>query len=861
MTKKRYTCHVVFQTHWDREWYFPFEVFRHRLVQVMKRIVTGLEKGEIKQFVLDGQMAALEDYLEVCEPSMARRVKKLIIDEKIVIGPWYVLADEFLVSGESLVRNLEIGLKQTKRFGKSQMVGYLPDTFGHVSQMPQLLQGFDIDNAVLWRGLKSEQSELYWQAPNGSKVFTVFLPEGYYQPVLDSENPNEAIASYVEKVKPYATTTQLLLTNGGDHLMPRYGDKTGQINEFNVDDVDFIESTYEQFIHELQTHATSDLPTHYGEMRSNEHAYILPNVLSTRTYLKEQNQRIEDELTGYTEPLLALCTIGTADYPERYLEETWKLLIKNHPHDSICGCSVDEVHREMETRTMKLGQRVEALQNEALTTALVVDPSVSGEGAWKPFADDSTFTVFNPHPRSFKGWVKGTIWLERGKETSFILKDVHGKLYEPTIINVTESRYFESPLDGFPEFRDATYVELAFYVEGLAATSLTSFEVVSGEALQLQKQLTNSIENEFLAIELEKDGTLTVTNKLTGKTVSGLQQFYSSLDAGDEYNYSPPLNDVVTYAILVDEPVVVKSERVEQLSYQLELVLPSGLNEERTGAVATYVKNCIDVTVTLFAGERQAEGKLNVTNKAKDQRLRLKYPLGAVVEQTYSDSAFDIVERPAVKNEQFDAAKQKEVAVVVEPALSFIRASDFAFFHRGLQEYQVVGGVEQDTLEVTVLRSVGWLSRDDLRTRGGGAGPHLATPEGQCIGRYTFEFAIGYVASEDTNAKLASRAQKFRLPPRIYRGKNQSTQYERMIEIDNETLQWSAMYRSGNGILLRLWNPAADCQEFTLNSSRHIAGITKVKLSGEATCCDDTFSLAPKEIATYIIEFQEGLKA
>jgi mannosylglycerate hydrolase len=859
MTKKRYTCHIVFQTHWDREWYFPFEVFRHRLVQVMKRIVTGLEKGEIKQFVLDGQMAALEDYLEVCEPSMAERVKKLITDEKIVIGPWYVLADEFLVSGESLVRNLEIGLKQTKRFGKSQMVGYLPDTFGHVSQMPQLLQGFDIDNAVLWRGLKSEQSELYWQAPNGSKVFTVFLPEGYYQPVLDSDNPNEAIASYVEKVKPYATTTQLLLTNGGDHLMPRYGDKTGQINEFNVDGVDFIESTYEQFIYELQTRATSDLPTHYGEMRSNEHAYILPNVLSTRTYLKEQNQRIEDELTGYTEPLLALCTLGHEDYPERYLEETWKLLIKNHPHDSICGCSVDEVHREMETRTMKLGQRVEALQTEALTAALVVDPSISGEGAWKPFTDDSTFTVFNPHPRSFTGWVKGTIWLEKGKETSFILKDVNGKLYAPTIINVSESRYFESPLDGFPEFRDATYVELAFYVEDLPATSLISFEVVSGDALLLQKQKTNTIENEFLAIELIRDGTLTVTSKLTGKTVSGLQQFYSSLDAGDEYNYSPPLNDVVTYATLVDEPVVVKSERVEQLSYQLELELPSGLNEKRTGAAATFVKIRIDITITLFAGEHQAEGKLNVTNKAKDQRLRLKYPLGTVVEQTFSDSAFDIIERPAVKNEQFDAAKQKEVAVVVEPTLSFIRASDFSFFHRGLQEYQVVGGVEQDTLEVTVLRSVGWLSRDDLRTRGGGAGPHLATPEGQCIGTYTFEFAIGYVASEDTNAKLASRAQKFRLPPRIYRGKNESTDYQRIIEIDNELLQWSAMYRSGNGILLRLWNPAVDCQEFNLTSSRDIVSITKVKLSGEAIACDDTFSLAAKEIATYLIEFQEGM--
>ena len=859
MTKERHTCHIVFQTHWDREWYFPFEVFRRRLVQVMKRIVTGIEKGEIKQFVLDGQMAALEDYLEVCEPEIEERVRRFINEEKIIIGPWYVLADEFLVSGESLIRNLELGLKLTNQFGRSQMVGYLPDTFGHISQMPQLLQGFDIDNSVLWRGMKSEKSELYWQAPNGSKVFTVFLPEGYYQPVLDSEEAQSAMASYVDKVKPYATTSQLLLTNGGDHLMPQYGNKSTQISELNVDGVQFIESTYEQFISDLKKEIDEDIPVHVGEMRSNEHIYILPNVLSTRTYLKEQNQRIEDELTGYTEPLLALCALGTGEVPKRYLEDTWKLLIKNHPHDSICGCSVDEVHREMETRTMKLEQRVKSLQDEALAIADVVDPSLTGTGCRKPFSDDSTFTVFHPHPKPFSGWVKGTIWLEKGKEADFELKDRLGHRYDVTIVDVYDGEYFASPLDGFPEFREATFVEFAFYAE-LPATSLMTFEVVQGKGQPMAKHSGTVIENEALQIELKEDGTLTLVDKEVGKTYRGLQQFYSSLDAGDEYNYSPPVDDVVSMAVVASEPVVTKNDKLSILNYELELQLPSGLNHERTGPSATFVKTTVNVEMKLVAGQKEVETKITVNNQAKDQRLRMKFPLGAIIEQTYSDTAFDIVKRPAVKTEQFDAPKQKEVPLVVEPTLSFVRAEQqgagLVFYHRGLQEYQIVGGTSEDSLDVTVLRSVGWLSRDDLRTRGGGAGPHLETPEGQCIGTYTYEFALSPAHLDDTNATVATRAHLFRVPPRVYRGDVQTTCMERLVEINNETLQWSSLLPCSEGVQLRLWNPSEETEILTFNSSRSISGVRKVKLNGEELPSE--LKIEPKEIATFIIEFEEG---
>ncbi|TYS69818.1 glycoside hydrolase family 38 [Sutcliffiella horikoshii] len=856
MTVKTYTCYVVFQTHWDREWYLPFEVYRHRLTQVIDRIVEGLENNELEQFVLDGQMAALEDYLEVCEPYMEERILSLIKEKKIIIGPWYVLADEFLVSGESLIRNLEIGMKLANKYGESQMVGYLPDTFGHVSQMPQLLKGFGIDNAIAWRGIDSDKSELIWKAPDGSQVLTVFLPEGYYQPVLNEESYQTSMANYVEKVKGFAQTSALLLTNGGDHLMPKHGDMLGKINEISSEEVTFVSSTYEHYLTSLKAELPEDLPVYYGELRSNKHAYVLPNVLSTRTYLKQQNQMMEDELTGYTEPLLTLT--ASNNYPARYLEESWKLLMKNHPHDSICGCSLDEVHREMETRTMKLGQRLESLQMGALAAAGIQDAAESGHATRKPFEDNTVFTVFNPHVHSYSGPIRGTIWLK--EDIDFSLVDEHGQYYQPTILSKRKDRHFASPLDAFPEFTEGTFYEVIFSVEELPATSLTTFRVVEGEYKTLVEMEAGVVDTAFYRINVETDGSLTLEEKTTGRTYKGLQSFYSSLDVGDEYTYSPPKDDIRTFGRLKGNPKVDYSGDVSLLHYTVELEVPAGCREDRTGPVEEKVTTEIQVTVMLTSHSPRIESKVKVLNRAQDQRLRVQFPLGATIEQTYSDTAFDVVKRPAKKIEEFDAPKQKEVPVVVEPSLSFIRAEQngvgIHFFHRGLQEYQVVPSGKEDILEVTVLRSVGWLSRDDLRTRGGGAGPGMETPEGQCLGTYTFDIAFE-PASGCTNGNIAKSAHFYRIPPRIYPGDARGKNLVRLVEIDNKEVQWSALYCSDGEMYLRLWNPTKKEQAFQFSTGQEINTITKVNMDKSELILlnDQSDRLSPKGIANYRLQF------
>jgi alpha-mannosidase len=179
--------------------------------------------------MLDGQTIVLDDYLEV-RPEQEERLKKYIRSGRIQIGPWYVQPDEFLVSGESLIRNLQLGLRQAADFGALMRVGYVPDCFGHIAQLPQILRGFGIENAVFWRGVGAEahKSEFFWAAPDGTQVLVIFLAGamGYSNAAnlpLDPEEFAARVEFLAAPLLPMATTNTLLFMNGSDHLEPQDG--------------------------------------------------------------------------------------------------------------------------------------------------------------------------------------------------------------------------------------------------------------------------------------------------------------------------------------------------------------------------------------------------------------------------------------------------------------------------------------------------------------------------------------------------------------------------------------------------------------------------------------------------------------
>ena len=389
MTGKKYIGTLVSHTHWDRAWYAPFEVFRVRLVRLIDRLIDLLDRDPAyRSFMLDGQVLPIEDYLAM-RPERRGDLERLVRSGRLVIGPWYALADEYLVSPEALIRNLLIGTRTAEALGGCMREGYVPDAFGHIAQLPQILQGFGIGSAVFWRGVGDEgerlHNEFWWQAPDGTEVLAIHLPDGYHNAsnlgypmrwgdpsalTFDPELALDRLAAAVATLGPVARTPYLLLMNGIDHAEPdpHTPEVIVQANAV-LPDITIEHGALADYVSRVRAHLsggehgqeTDALPVFQGEFNRGRYTFSLQGTHSTRMVLKQANARAETLLERYAEPLSALAALLGEPYPAAFLDHAWRTLLKNHPHDDICGCSVDAVHRENMTRyemVDQLGQTI-----------------------------------------------------------------------------------------------------------------------------------------------------------------------------------------------------------------------------------------------------------------------------------------------------------------------------------------------------------------------------------------------------------------------------------------------------------------------------------------------------------------------
>ncbi|PWF42718.1 glycoside hydrolase family 38 [Massilia glaciei] len=791
---------VVVQTHWDREWYLTHQSFIARLLHVMDKVCAQLESGQLHSFMFDGQTAALEDLLANCEPKLAARVRRLAADKRIMLGPWYVMADQFLCSGEALMRNLEIGIADAEASGNCQRVGYLPDTFGHISQMPQMLRHFGIGSAVMWRGTDSADSEFDWHAPDGSVAGTVFLTQGYYQHPFNVEQWRASLTAYLDQVRPRSLGGPLLLTQGGDHLAPNEA-LAGRIAAYNGAQQQYHleQSTLEAYVGGALAASAGRRQAVHGELRQNAQVFVLPDVLSTRRYLKRLNQAAEDKLIGVVEPLLAQLA-SSGDYPAAYLEQTWRLLLQQQAHDSICGCSIDAVHDEMVTRYALLDDRMDALIERASAGAGLIALSLHDGHAQGPFGDDSSFTLFNPLPKTIDDWHEHALFLKGEAATALSIAGPSGEAIEHAVLAVAPHSILRSPLDDFPDRIEGHLYQIALRcgLKGMAALACTA---ASAAAAPDQAPLAAAIENAFMRIALD-DGELTWTDKASGETVHAPLAIYSELDAGDSYNFSPPPARQGTLQTRFTFESAVDHGAVQELNLKIEMRVPAGLDAQRGGADGATVLNTGTLRLRLWQHSDMADCRLDWHNQARDQRTRLLLPLSGQVASTGSDSAFSWEQRPVVYAQYPALPSRTEMPVAVNPTYSAVMAGTLAFCHRAMQEYEVIRQAGRQYLGVTMVRSVGWLSRRDLVTRGVGAGPDIATPGAQCIGHERFEFRFGRAGAPE---QVLSNAQALRRPPVLLRG--HSANWRAPVEVGAGALQFSALRIRGDAQELRVWNP------------------------------------------------------
>ena len=811
---------VVPHTHWDREWYEPFQRFRLRLVALLDEVVDRMERDHRQRFTLDGQMAAVDDYLEV-RPEARHRVAALVGAGRLAVGPWQILMDEFLCSGENMVRNLERGLRRAGELGAAMPVGYLPDMFGHAAQMPQILAGAGLAHACVFRGVpdRVRRHAFAWVAPDGTAIRTEYLPGGYGNAAGLVENPALVsrraadLAHWLRSWRDAADAERpMLAMHGSDHTAP--ASEVPDLLESAAEGTGVrlrLGTLTEYFT--AQPTGVDGLPVVHGELRSHARANILPGVISVRAHLKRAMGRAERTVERYAEPLAALW-YGAGPSLQGFLDMAWTRLIDSSCHDSVTGCGCDETAQQVAARLAEadqLGRAVCDLVGARLAAAvpadgyLVVNPTPARRTAVVVLdvelsadagADVALRTADGPVLPVQTLYRAPTLLADDRFDVAQLpvaLDRVHGReLYGQEVVD-----WALSAEDRTLTFRVARNGDPAFDLQGvrraladatagrtgpwrlriLAAARHTVAALVDvpplGHASVLAVPAPSSgprvpggvsvrgsiVDNGLLRVEVAEDGTLGLSTP-DGVRVEGAGRIVDGGDVGDSYNFAPPAAD-----LLVDKPRTVRVRPVRTgpvlaaLDVVREYAWPVGADIEAGARRGEAVAVTVTTRVELRAGEPFVRLRVVFDNRCDDHRVRLHLPLPAPAHSSFAEGQFAVVERGLTAE-----GGGGEVPLPTFPAGGFVAAGGpdgaLAALLTQPTEYELVDAGRE--LAVTVLRSIGMLSRNRHALRDEPAGPQLPTPEAQCRGERTAELALMPYRGEWHCAGVAAAAEAYR---------------------------------------------------------------------------------------------------
>ncbi|MBK9179108.1 MAG: alpha-mannosidase [Acidimicrobiales bacterium] len=869
------TVAVVPHTHWDREWYSPFQTFRLRLVDLLDELLPRLEADpSLSHFLLDGQMALVDDYLAV-RPEAEERLRRLAASGRVAMGPWYTLPDEFLVSGETLVRNLQRGLQRAAAFGGAMAVGYLPDMFGHVAQMPQLLRQAELDQAVVWRGVPAavDRTAFWWEAPDGSRVRAQYLwTAGYGNGAYLPDDAGELVGrirAWEQDLGP-ALVGDLLWMYGTDHQVPRphLGRVVAEANDLQ-DDYHLEITSLSAF---LDAAPTDGLATWVGELRSGARANLLMGVISNRVDVKQAAARAERAVEQLAEPLCALF-LPADRWPERLLDEAWLQLLRNSAHDSICACSADDVveavlHRYAEAVHIAQGLTERALRalGESLATEgpVVVNPSprarsglveldlpgdVEAEGTQPLVADPQvpgdlrlTGAELPPYLNLLRSqqldahtYVNAIDVDDRGDEVEVVLSaDRH--LLENLIVSDVKAdllakaqarpdAHFHIRVTRPPRRRVlARMDDLPAY--GWAAWTPAPLSVVPVAASR------TTMANGLVTVEVDPDrGTFAIDG------LPGFGHLVDDGDHGDTYSWSPPEHD-----LLVDEPEDVQVHVADAGPLLARLVVDRRYTwPERVRARRRVGERTVDVrtTLELRAGERLVRMTVAFDNPSRDHRLRAWLPLPRPATTSSAECAFAVVERGLTAE-----GGPSETGIPTFPSRRFVQAGGLTVVHEGLDEYELVDVHDgaAHALALTLLRATGMLSRVEVATRPLPAGPPMRVEGPQLLGHREVHLAV-QVGDVDPYA-LVDQAY---LPLQVAVGRGTGTRPATGQALDLRGARVSSVVRTAGGLEVRLFNPTAEPTWVDLGGHRGWL----VDLRGAPVGpVEGGFGLAPWRIAT-----------
>ena len=788
--------HVVPHSHWDREWYFTTSRSKVYLMKDLKDVLDTLESNpDFKYFMVDAQGSLLDDYIKWM-PQDKDRITKLVKEKKLVIGPWYTQTDQLVISGESIVRNMYYGMKRCETFGGYMNVGYVPDSFGQSGNMPQIYKEFGIEDTLFWRGVSDDMvnhTDYNWRGDDGSVVFTTQIPFGYYIGGNIPEDPKQSEEFWqkecFEKAGGRSATKHIYFPNGFDQA-PIRTNLPEIIKERNEKDPEneYVISCIEDYIKDVKSE-NPELEEVSGELVIAKHMRIHKSIFSSRSDLKVMNTQIQNYVTNVMEPLLTLSYNLGNDYPHEAVGEIWKLLFENAAHDSIGSCISDTANEDVYVRYKQardIAVNLVELHSRLIATSVKNDAEM-------------TFTLINTLPQKRNDTVVVKTYIPGG---NFAILDEKGNKVDYT---VTESRdltdYVLSQtikLDPSRKFYVPSQVleaTIAIKTSDVPAFGYVQYtlDTKGNSAKNLEKK--NTLENEFYAINVEEDGSLTITDKENNVTYKNQGVLVENGDDGDSFNYSPPRKDLEVFSNKSECSVEVSgSDIYDQAVIKFNMVVPKDLEERAEGKVSVNLP--ITMTVALRKDSKVIDFNVHVDNKGLSHRLCVLFDSQIVSSFNYADEQFGSIKRPNYYEKEMklymasaenktekktgvqelanwanDQSTWQEPPISIEPTQSYVSLTDgkqgIAVIPQGVREYEVL---DDHMIRLTLFRTYGFMGKENLIYRPGRASGEriIETPAAQLLKEMDFAFGFTTYASDINEANVDTLAKAYNTNIEVY---------------------------------------------------------------------------------------------
>ena len=857
--------HVVSATHWDREWIIPFEGYLANFIDYTDKLITIMESDpEFKHYQMDGQSICMEDYLLV-RPEQTESVNKLVKDGRLLLGPWYTLPDMNLNCGEAIVRNLQVGIQVSNELGGSMMEGYTACSNGQIAQLPQIYAGFGINNAIIYKGVRQDSlpREFLWRSPDGTEAFTLHLSARYGRGAFFTLLFHEVISNvihddpandtweympekgeipfrvdgqqfhhpslynclrkeesfYPEHLKPYLTklrklesyqslSSQLITFHGMDHTPP-FVSTPKLIAAANdcFDDLEVIDSSLPVAMAALEADVDkTKLVVHEGEFRETRIGGQDRNTniatLSARMDVKIVNRQTEHALIDQAEPLCTWSWLNGAKYNDTLLKRAWKHLLANHGHDSIDGCSMDKVNRDVLGRYGDCQTICESLTQKTLGGLL--ENQIPG-ALGKAFV-----TLFNPGLKAQSGLCEMIIDLPDDKNTEdVVLIDENERRIVPQI---KSKEAYNAMIYGIMQHPMAcSRYRVLFEAKDVPAMGCQNFRLERGDVEKESVKLSpseNTLQNDYLRVSIQDDGRLDILCKETGIEQKGLHYFKDCEDMGNPWNFTPtdaaPITNVGSKAEieLIENGHLRATYRIKTImNIPRELIIISEISLTRSGKY-------LDVKTT-------------IENSSRNHKLVACFPSGMNCEKTYAGGQYEVMERPVALPDMSGWGEP----VTGYPNYGFAGLSDgknaLSLLNIGMPEYFVE---DNNVMTLTLLRAV--------QLKHGWPEGHDSVKEGHCLGTLTCHYAIYPHAGNWQDAGLWDTYQDFAVPLICtqYLGQPSPGNGNSMISLDSDSLQVSCVKKAedDDSLVIRFWNPLAEEQGGSINTAFPINEVSYV---------------------------------